>query len=140
MVCAYLHATKDGIVEEGRFRLTAMGLPFSLRSFMRSRRRFWTLSVKASVNSISFWIRGQLSGRFTLSCLVTEQLHRTITKIRDLVKSSEIEFHMHWITAHIGYAYNECDDALDKEDATLLMCRFFSSKIGSRGDFWSTTY
>lgn len=43
--------------------------------------------------------------------------HKAVAEIRNLVKISEIKVRMHWIKAHIGYAYNDRTHALAKEAA-----------------------
>lgn len=49
----------------------------------------------------------------TLNCLLVSR-HRAISEIKDLVKRSKVEVHMHWITAHVGHIYNESADELKK--------------------------
>lgn len=40
--------------------------------------------------------------------------HRPISEIKDLVKNSGVEVHMHWVKAQVGHVYNERADELAK--------------------------
>lgn len=111
--------SKDGITETGR--------PFSLLKFMRSRKRFWTLFGKVSVNSIWIYTWNRRFRRFNLLRLVTKQLSRLESWLKT-VESKSIYI--------AGYAYNQHSGALEKKLllVPLPICRFFCPVVRSSGD------
>lgn len=93
--CAYHHVTNDSFVGDGQFHLTVWSTVFTAEI----HAIIWDALRKCLGEHCMY-----SNSRLELQALYSDMLrYTTISEVRDLVQSSAIENHMHWIKAHIGY-------------------------------------
>lgn len=104
--CDFLLSTKNGIVEEGMFRLSDEVTLFTAEDH----------AIKRAISNALLKGLGELNiffdSKSTLHSLVSR--YRALTKIKNVVKSSALKVHMYCIRRHVGYIYNERADVLAK--------------------------
>lgn len=66
-------------------------------------------------------------------------------EIKDSIKATEVEVHIHWVQAHMGHTYNERADALAKATTTrqfvhvevkVIRCQVKKHLLGRALSIW----
>lgn len=111
--CGYLLESQGEIVREGMLRLSDNATVFAAEvqaifAALTDAERHGYVEVDVFSDS-----RSALNA---LNKLAVD--HRQVSEIKDLVKSSGITVHAHWVRAHVGHVFNEKADELAKGATT----------------------